>query len=175
MLKRKLDEDSQPKPLEVDASMTGTLAFKDPVNLQINGRFEGSLDVRGTLTIGPAAQVKAAINGDRISIAGAVEGPVTASQRLELLAGAKVVGKVATPKLIVHEGAVLHGTCEMTPDSSSPKQWMTLEELARYLEIEGRTVQEWAQAGRLPGQQDAGQWRFDRGVVETWLAQEKIK
>ena len=174
VLRRKPEEDAQPKPLEVDASMTGTLSFKDPVNLQINGRFDGALEVRGVLTIGAAAQVKATISGERITIAGSVEGPVTASQRLELLSSARVVGKVTKAKLIVHEGATLHGTCEMTSESS-PKQWMTLEELARYLEVDDRTIMEWAQTGRVPGQQDAGQWRFDRGLVETWLAQEKIK
>ena len=35
------------KWLEVDASMIGTLTFKDSVNLQINGRFEGTLDTKG--------------------------------------------------------------------------------------------------------------------------------
>ena len=51
-LRRKPDEDGQLRLLEVDASMAGTLSFKDPVNLQINGQFEGSLDVRGVLTVG---------------------------------------------------------------------------------------------------------------------------
>jgi len=46
--------------------MQGNLSFKDPVNLRINGRFEGNLEVRGTLAIGSTAIVKADILGDNI-------------------------------------------------------------------------------------------------------------
>ena len=52
---KKQPNDSQGKILDVDASMQGTLSFKDPVNLRINGRFEGRLITKGTLTIGDRA------------------------------------------------------------------------------------------------------------------------
>jgi cytoskeletal protein CcmA (bactofilin family) len=80
--------------LEMDASMTGTLTFKDPVNLQINGRFEGTLDTKGNLSIGEKAEVKATIRGEAITIAGTVNGDVTASSRVELLPSARVVGRI---------------------------------------------------------------------------------
>jgi len=162
------------KWLEVSASMTGSLTFKDPVNLQINGRFEGTLDARGNLAIGPQAQVKATIRGEAVRVAGTVEGSITTSGRLELLGTARVTGKIVTASLIVHEGAVLHGTCQMI-EGSAASDSMTVDELARYLEVDAATVLEWAKAGRLPGRQDAGEWRFDRKRIEEWLAQEKIK
>ena len=176
-LRRRLDEPLQPKVLEVDASMAGSLTFKDSINLQINGRFEGSLETKGNLFIGERAQVKATITGETIVVRGSVEGPIVASQRLELQGGASVIGKVITPTLVVQEGAVLHGQCEMRGErGASEPRWMTLEELARYLEVETNTVIDWAKSGRLPGEQDGqGQWRFQRQRVETWLAQEKIK
>ena len=173
-LRRRPEDEGQPRWLEVNASMTGTLSFKDPVNLQINGQFEGTLDTKGSLVIGDKAQIKATIRGESISIAGSVEGTVAASRRLELQPSARVVGKITTPRLIVQEGAVLHGTCEMLPDrTDSP--WMTLEELARCLEVEVNTVLEWARSGRLPAQREGDAWRFERKRVEEWLAQEKIK
>jgi len=49
------------KTLDVDVAMQGTLTFKDPVNLRINGKFEGNLDIRGNLTIGPTAVINADI------------------------------------------------------------------------------------------------------------------
>ncbi len=177
MALRRKPEEEGPRWLEVDASMTGTLSFKDPVNLQINGRFEGTLDTKGQLLIGESAQVKATIRGEQIRIAGTVEGAITASERIELLGTARVTGKVTTPRLLMQEGAILHGTCEMLTQQSQPpaQQWMNLEELARYLEIEESTVLEWAQSGRLPGQRENGKWRFERRLVEQWLAQEKIR
>ena len=174
--RRPADEPAQSKVLEVDASMAGSLTFKDPVNLQINGRFEGSLDTKGQLFIGEQAQVKATITGESITVRGSVEGPITASQRVELQGGACVIGKVITPTLVVQEGAVLHGQCEMRREGGAESRWLNVEELARYLEVEAATVVDWAQSSRLPGERDSqGQWRFNRQRVETWLAQEKIK
>jgi excisionase family DNA binding protein len=160
--------------LEVDASMTGTLAFKDPVNLQINGQFEGTLDTKGNLAIGQTAQVKATIQGEAIKIGGTVTGSIFATGRVELLSSARVTGKVTSPRVIMHDGAVLQGTLEMT-GGRGLNPWMTAEELARYLEVDISTVAQWAQAGRLPAQQEGGEWRFDRARVEEWLAHEKIK
>ena len=78
-LRRKSEQPETERWLEVDASMTGTLAFKDPVNLQINGQFEGSLETQGNLSIGQRAQVKATIRGERIIIGGTVTGTITAT------------------------------------------------------------------------------------------------
>ncbi len=161
------------KWLEVDASMTGTLAFKDPVNLQINGRFEGTLDAKGNLSIGEKAQIKANIHAESITIGGTVTGNVTATNRVELLAHARLIGKVSSPRVIMHDGAILHGSLEMTGSAGSP--WMTVEELARYLEVDGATISEWAQSGRLPSKREGDQWRFERAKIEEWLANEKVK
>ena len=162
------------KWLEVDASMTGTMAFKDPVNLQINGRFDGTLDTKGNLSIGEKAQVKATIQGEAIIVGGTVNGNVTATSRVELLSTARLTGKVITPRLVMQDGAILQGTVEML-GGRGDGLWMTADELARYLEVDASTVVEWAQGGRLPAQKDGGQWRFERSRVEEWLAHEKIK
>ena len=160
--------------LEVDASMTGTLTFKDPVNLLINGQFEGSLDTKGNLSIGEKAHVKATIHGEAITIGGVVTGTITATGRVELLASARVTGKLICPRVVMQDGAVLQGTLEMTgPSGESP--WLTVEDLARYLEVDAGTISQWAQGGRLPAQREGEQWRFDRRKIEEWLAHEKVK
>ena len=172
--RQKPEESGTERWLEVDASMTGTLTFKDPVNLKINGRFEGTLDTKGNLSVGEKASVKATIQGETISIGGTVAGNVTATGRVELLASARVTGKVSCPRVVMHDGAVLHGTLEMV-GGHSDSPWMTIEELARYLEVDAGTVSQWAQGGRLPAQREGDQWRFDRTKIEEWLAHEKIK
>ena len=168
------DEPVTEKWLEVDASMTGTLAFRDPVNLRINGTFEGALDTKGSLSIGERAKVKATIQGEAITIGGTVSGTIAASNRVELLSGARVTGKVTSPRMVMHEGAIFDGTLEMS-GARQDRAWMTVDELAKYLEVEAGTVSQWAQAGRLPAQREDGEWRFDRTKVEEWLAQERIK
>jgi excisionase family DNA binding protein len=175
-IRRQRDEEpSAEKWLEVDASMTGTLAFKDPVNLQINGQFDGTLDAKGNLSIGEKARVKATIQCDAITVGGTVTGDITAASRVELLATARVTGKVSSPRVVMQDGAVLHGTLDMV-NRGGENPWMTIDELARYLEVDGATVVQWAQGGRLPAERREGnQWRFDRSKIEEWLAHEKIK
>ena len=162
------------KWLEVDASMTGTLAFRDPVNLRINGRFEGTLDTKGNLSIGEKANVKATIQGESIAISGTVSGSITATNRVELMASARITGKVSSPKVIMHEGSILHGTLEML-GTTGENPWMSVDELARYLEVDVDTISQWVQSGRLPSQRQGEQLRFERARIEEWLAQEKIK
>ena len=173
-LRRQRPEETEgEKWLEVDASMTGTLTFKDPVNLQINGRFEGTLYTKGNLSIGERAQVKATIHGEAVIVSGTIEGSVTAS-RVELLSSARVTGKISSPRVVMHEGAILQGALDMV-GSQGGRSWMTVEELARYLEVDAGTVSQWAQTGRLPAQRENDEWRFDRAKIEEWLAHEKIK
>ena len=170
----KEQERPQERWLEVDATMTGTLTFKDPVNLLINGHFEGTLDTKGHLSIGERAQVKATIHGEKLVVGGTIQGTIVATVIVEVLATGRIHGKVATPRLVVHNGAVLHGTIEMM-DQSQEGAWMNVEELARYLEVDASTIAQWVREGRLPGQREGEIWRFERAKIEEWLAQEKIK
>ena len=59
------------KVINIEAGMQGNLKFTGPVNLRLNGDFEGDLEAKGILTIGEKADVKAkTIKGDSITIAG---------------------------------------------------------------------------------------------------------
>ena len=174
-LRRQRPEDAEGERwLEIDASMTGTIAFRDPVNLQINGQFQGTLEAKGNLRIGDKAEVKADLRGDTVTVGGTVTGDLTAITRVELLSTARVTGNVTSPRVIMHDGAVLRGRLDMGSAEGADSS-MTVDELARYLEVEAATVVQWAQSGRLPGRREQDQWRFDRAKIEEWLAHEKIK
>ncbi|MFH1790540.1 MAG: polymer-forming cytoskeletal protein [Candidatus Omnitrophota bacterium] len=175
--KQESDENSREKILDVDASMQGTMCFRDPVNLRINGSFDGKLDTKGTLMIGEQAEVTAEITGEQITIAGKVKGNIKASREVKLVSPACVIGNIETPVLSVAEGAVMDGNIKMGAQGSfsgPQKGTLTIEEVARYLEVEDRLVMEWANNGKLPGVRDGSVWRFDRNVVDSWVANEKI-
>lgn len=172
-LRRSKGQDNEEKWLEVDASMTGTMTFKDPVNLAINGKFEGQLNTRGKLSIGEKASVKATIHGENIAVGGTVIGDVKATEVLEVLPTGRIEGKVKTPRLVVHDGAIIQGTIEMGGKGGGES--MTVDELAGYLEVEVGTVVQWAEEGRLPGKREGNTWQFQRTKIESWLAHEKIK
>jgi excisionase family DNA binding protein len=168
------------KVLDVDASMQGTLTFRDPVNLRINGNFEGVLDVRGMLTIGERASVKANITGEIIVIAGDVTGDVKADKELQLVAPGRLVGDVETPALIVERGAVLQGRLNMIGAGAAGSRVahrivMGVDELASYLAVEKALIFEWADSGKLPGVREGSTWKFDKSKVDEWVASGRIK
>lgn len=166
------------KILDVDASMQGTLRFRDPVNLRINGEFEGSLDTKGDLTIGEGAVVSANIVGENIVVSGKVIGNITASSKLTLTSSASVAGDIFTPLLSVDEGARFRGKCQMEVEleSSSPERedLLTAEEVAGYLEIDTDSLLEWASSGKIPALRDGDNWKFERAKIDKWIAEEKI-
>ena len=164
MNKRRPDD----KTIDVDASMQGSMVFKDPVNLRINGRFDGTLECRGNLTIGPTALVTADISGDNIIIGGKVKGKITAKEMLTLLPSAVVEGDIFPARLNVAEGAIYEGCCSMLHD------FLSSEELARYLEVDLSSIIEWANSGKVPGQKESGTWRFDRRLIDSCIASGKV-
>lgn len=167
------------KILDVDASMQGTLSFKDPVNLQINGRFEGTLDTKGELTIGEKALVNANIVGDEITIAGRVSGEIVAKRSLKIITPGRVDGNIRTPLLYVAQGALLNGRCQMTSEPKASEKatldLMNAAEVARYLEIDTSLVEEWARSGKLPAIRDGDAFHFDKAKIDEWIASERIK
>ena len=176
MAKKERIED---KILDVDARMQGTIIFKDPVNLRINGSFEGKLETRGRLTIGENANVRADIQGDRMIIAGKVTGNLSASESISLIPPAVVQGKVETPVLSIAEGAILDGQCRMlslkaSEGDSSPKT-LSLRDVAQYLEVESKVVEEWASQRKIPAELQNGEWHFNKIAIEKWLQDEKVK
>jgi len=176
----KQKDNLEERVLDVNASMQGTISFKEPVNLKINGHFEGTLDLRGNLTIGPEATVNANINGDDITIAGKVHGDINAKVRIKLVSTAQLVGNIKSPLVVIEEGARFHGNSQMM--QGAPKHismdedsnYMTSEELAQFLEVDTAIVRDWAKVGKIPASKEGNSWKFDRNKIEKWLASEQV-
>ncbi len=167
---------NEQKILDVDASMQGSLAFKDPVNLRINGSFEGKLDTKGSLTIGENATVRADITGEEVAIGGKVTGNILAQKELKILSHAHIVGDITTPVLSVESGAVLQGKCQMLSYPSGRKgKTFNANELAEYLEVEVSNIVNWANSGKIPAFKEGNEWMFERVSVDEWIAKEKAK
>ena len=155
--------------LDVTASMQGSLIFQEPVALRISGKFNGTLETRGELTIGESAQVRADITGESIIVAGRVEGKIIAKRSLRLVPPAVVRGEIWTPVLEVEAGASLDGSLHMGGQATT----LSTKDLAEYLEVDVRTVEQWARDGKIPGSQEGGQWRFEKSKVDEWVATQK--
>ncbi len=163
------EPEPQSRMLDVTARMEGSLVFQEPVNLRISGRFSGSLQTRGELTVGPQAEVQADITGESIIIAGRVNGKIVAQNSLRIIPPGVVTGEIWTPLLEVQAGAQIQGSIQMTGQGS----WMGVQEVAEYLEVEPRLVEQWAREGKLPAAQQAGQWRFEKSKIDEWVSTQK--
>ncbi len=99
----------------------GDLSFKK--SLQINGKFEGEITSGNFLVIGEEAFVKANIKADIVIIKGTVHGNVEAISRLEIHTGGKLYGNIRTKKLMISDGVVFEGKCEIIkPYEKKPKK-----------------------------------------------------
>ena len=159
---RKREEEE--KVLDVNAAMQGSLVFSDAVNLRINGKFEGTLNTKGSLIIGESAQINADIIGENITVAGMVKGKIKATRTLTFAHSAQVSADIETPSIAIEAGAVFNGKCTMLHEK------MSITELSDFLSIEEAKIIEWVNSGRIPVEREGENLFFDRRKVETWMS-----
>ncbi|MCA9392729.1 MAG: polymer-forming cytoskeletal protein [Candidatus Omnitrophica bacterium] len=167
-------QESEDKSIEINAQMQGSLSFNDPVNLKINGEFTGSLETKGTLTIGSGGSVNANITGDNIVIAGKVNGDIVANVMLVLMPTAVLTGDIRTPKLNIVEGAIFQGNCQMAGLYEDTGDLLGIDEVAKYLEIDLQEIEALANAGKIPARKHGKTWKFERGTIDEWAASGKV-
>lgn len=82
-------------------------------NIRIEGQLEGVVESKTKIVIGDSAIIKGNISAPEAEIAGKVEGEVHCTGTLYLNKSAVIVGNISTQKLVVENGAVFNGKCEM--------------------------------------------------------------
>jgi cytoskeletal protein CcmA (bactofilin family) len=104
----------------------GHFHFSD--GLRIDGQVVGNVlanpDSPSILVISEEARVVGEIHASHVIINGRVEGPVYATELLELQPKAYIAGNVHYKALEMHQGAVISG--QMCPDSVEAKPALTL-------------------------------------------------
>jgi cytoskeletal protein CcmA (bactofilin family) len=108
---------------EVDIS--GKAKFEGTV--RVDGRFEGEIITDDTLIIGEQAVVKGSIRGGTIISGGRIEATITATNKVQLLKSAVLIGDVHSPSFSMEEGVYFRGRCDMgavpktTVDMNTPQ------------------------------------------------------
>lgn len=97
--------------------MTGTL--QSDGGIRVEGVFEGNLQTTGNLVISESATVIAEIQAYNVSISGSVKGNVTAN-KVEITETGKVWGDLSINSLLLHEGAYLKGSTNMSGTIEPP-------------------------------------------------------
>ena len=91
-------------------TFTGTLHGEGSV--QVEGRLDGEIDLKGTITIAETGIVKGPVTADVVRVAGEVQGSITARENLCLERTGSIHGDVSTCSLVVENGR-LDGSSKM--------------------------------------------------------------
>jgi len=82
-------------------------------SIHADGRVEGEVRVSGNIDVANGATVKALLEGSNVTLKGAVEGAVTARDKLTLGKNARVSGDIQVRRLQIDDGATLNGHVRM--------------------------------------------------------------
>ena len=89
-------------------------------NLQVEGRFKGTIKLAGDLYIGPTGVVDADIEADNVVVHGQLNGNVLARKQLQIQSSGKLVGDCTAQSIDIKEGALFEGRSKMIRSSASP-------------------------------------------------------
>jgi cytoskeletal protein CcmA (bactofilin family) len=87
----------------------------------VEGRVEGSIRAGDTIVVAPSGLVIAEVEGETVEVRGIVIGNVTATRRVEVTAGARVVGDLRSPEIAVAAEATVEGRIERTGSPRGPR------------------------------------------------------
>lgn len=100
-----------------DSIIEGTIKIQG--GLRIDGMVRGKVSASESLAVGDSGTIEAELTARIAVIGGKVVGSIFAQDKIELQSKAIVEGDITTKNLIVEEGAIFHGRCNMK--NSSPK------------------------------------------------------
>jgi cytoskeletal protein CcmA (bactofilin family) len=105
----------------------GTLTC--PGDIMIDGRFRGEIKVEGTLFVGENASIEANIRAAFVVSGGEIRGNIEAEKRIEISAPGKIYGNMSAPSLVIEEGVLFEGNCQMEGSQGTEKgHYRELEE-----------------------------------------------
>ncbi len=107
--------------LTTDVEIKGTIKFEKTMN--IDGKFEGEMIAdNGELIVGKTGTVKANVKVKNAIIEGRMDGNVEAAERVELKQNAQLHGDLQARTLVIEEGVVFVGQCNVNPDGTKAEK-----------------------------------------------------
>jgi cytoskeletal protein CcmA (bactofilin family) len=79
----------------------------------VQGQIEGTVSLEDQLTIERAGRVLADVQLENLTVHGEMSGDIRAADRVFISSGAKVVGDIKAPRVVIQDGARFKGSIEM--------------------------------------------------------------
>jgi len=111
------DRDEERIEAEVNTTIGEGTVLKGDVkvegSIQVDGDFEGTIDATDTLVVGETGKVDGDATVANAVIGGRMYGNVFASGKIELQRGSQLLGDIKTRGLVIEDGVVFQGNCQM--------------------------------------------------------------
>jgi len=86
----------------------------------VNGLVKGTINTSGPVNIAEQGRVEATIHGRVVIVAGTVAADITADEKIELEASARVDGNITAPRILIKDGATFKGQVNMKDPDRRP-------------------------------------------------------
>jgi cytoskeletal protein CcmA (bactofilin family) len=95
--------------------------IKTDGSIRIDGTLVGEVHAKASAAVGTGGVVEGSVNAKNVTVAGKVKGVITATDKLILEAKSVLHGDIRAARLVVDEGAMFDGKCNMTvpPDQQA--------------------------------------------------------
>ena len=114
-------ERREPLATVIDSSTELSGKLRCQQALRVDGRVKGELKCDEAVIVGTNAKIEASIEADSVIIGGEVKGDIAARRKITLERTARVVGDLATPGIVIEEGAKLEGRIVIGSDEPTKK------------------------------------------------------
>lgn len=94
-----------------DTTITGTLDVKGA--LRVDGTVKGKVICNDCITIGATGLIEADLEVNTAVVAGRLVGNILQADKIELQAKCEMEGDIKTKSLVIEQGAVFSGSCNM--------------------------------------------------------------
>ena len=91
--------------------LKGEIKVEDTV--RIDGRLDGDVHTKGEVIVGEEGVVKGTITAGSLISSGRIKANVTATERVQLLKTAILIGEVHSPIMVMEEGSKFQGVSDM--------------------------------------------------------------
>ena len=104
------------RSVQVDGDITGK------TDLRIAGKVYGNISIDGELILEKYAIVEGDVKCGAAILAGSIKGDVDCKTKLILQDNSKIIGNVKAEQLIINEGAIFQGSCDMNEALAAKKE-----------------------------------------------------
>lgn len=99
-------------------TLTGDIKVEG--SIRVDGDYQGKIDATDTLIVGETGKVDGDATVANAVIGGRMYGNVFASGKIELQRGSQLLGDIETRGLVIEDGVVFQGNCQMGEVADAP-------------------------------------------------------